>query len=241
MGLRSAYREASLPGCPVQTAFRRRENDGVPSCCRQPCQQIRERERIRGCGVGNVGGLVRAPAFPKAVQDCRHRIGDTWRCCGGADGAEDVVEGVSLDAGGQQGVPGEQQVFVGRLQCIGNVGEELECQLSIQEGIVYLRPRQCRFLILLDEVMVGVFGECQRAEVERVDGGQVEQFEAGRMPGEELEIVLDDVVPDQVRGLGGSGCETWSPENSYSGEKSHPFRKKNTREWSDPVLGSIAE
>ena len=58
--------------------------------------------------------------------------------------------------------------------------------------------------------MVGVFGVCQRAEVERVDGGQVEQFEVGRMPGEEFEIVLDDVVPDQKRGSFGEfvqSCE----------------------------------
>ena len=53
---------------------------------------------------------------------------------------------------------------------------------------------------MLDEVMVGVFGECQRAEVERVDGGQVEQFEVRRMLGEKRKIVLDDVVPDQIRG-----------------------------------------
>ena len=155
---------------------------------------------MRGCGVGNVGGLARAPAFPKAVHDYRNRIRDTWRCFGATDCAEDVVEGVSLDAGGKQGVPSEQQVFVSRLQSIGDVGEQLECQLGIQEGIIYLHPRQCRFLVLLDEVMVGVFGVCHRAEVERVDGGQVEQFEVERMLGEKFEIVLDDVVPDQIRG-----------------------------------------
>ena len=87
-------------------------NDGVPSRCRQPCQQIGERERMRGCGVGNAGGLDRASAFPQAVQDCRNRSSDTWRRFGGTDRAEEVVEGVSLDAGGKQGVPGEQQVFV---------------------------------------------------------------------------------------------------------------------------------
>ena len=48
--------------------------------------------------------------------------------------------------------------------------------------------------------MVGVFRVCQRAEVERVDGGQVEQFEVERMLGEKFEIVLNDVVPDQIRG-----------------------------------------
>ena len=155
---------------------------------------------MRGCGVGKVGGLARAPAFPKAIHDCRNRIGDTWRCFGTTDRAEDVVEGVSLDAGGKQGVPGEQQVFVSRLQFVGDVGEQLEGQLGIQEGIAYLHPRQCRFLILLDEVMVGVFRVCQRAEIERVNGRQVEQFEVRRMLGQEFEIVLDDVVPDQVRG-----------------------------------------
>ena len=45
---------------------------------------------------------------------------------------------------------------------------------QVSQRTVYLHPRQCRFLILLDEVMVGVFGVYQRAEVERVDGGQVE-------------------------------------------------------------------
>ena len=104
--------ELRCQGARCKSFFDVGRNDGVPSCGRQPCQQIRERERMRGCGVGNVGGLVRAPAFPKAVHDCRNRIRDTWRCFGATDGAEDVVEGVSLDAGGKQRVPGEQQVFV---------------------------------------------------------------------------------------------------------------------------------
>ena len=63
---------------------------------------------MRGCGVGNVSGLVRAPVLPKAIHDCRNRSGDTWRRFGGTECAEDVVEGVSRDAGGKQGVPGEQ-------------------------------------------------------------------------------------------------------------------------------------
>ena len=207
----SAARIAELrcQGARCKPLFDVGRNDGVPSCHRQPCQQIRECEGMRGCGVGNMGGLVRAPAFPKTVHDCRNRSSDTWRCCGAADCAEEVVEGGALDAGGEQSVPGEPQVFVGRLQCIDDVGEQLECQLGIQEGIVNLHPRQRRFLILLDEVMVGVFGECQRAEVERVDGGQVEQFEVGRMPGEEFEIVLDDVVSDQIRGACGEFVQSF--------------------------------
>ena len=68
-----------------------------------------------------------------------------------------------------------------------------------RRGSFTCTPRQCRFLILLYEVMVGVFRVCQRAEVERVDGRQKEQFEVRRMPGEKLEIVLNDVVPDQIR------------------------------------------
>ena len=87
-----------------------------------------------------------------------------------------MVEGVPRDAGGEQCVPGQQQVAVHRFQFVGDIGQQLECQFCIQKGIVYLHSRQRGFLILLDEMMVGILGVGQRAQVERVDGGQVEQL-----------------------------------------------------------------
>ena len=57
------------------------------------------------------------------------------------------------------------------LQLVGDIGEQLECQFSIQEGIADLHSRERGFLIRLDEVMVGILGVGQRAQVKRVDGG----------------------------------------------------------------------
>ena len=93
------------------------------------------------------------------------------------------------------------------MQCIGDIGEELERQLRIEQGIVDLHSRKPRFLILLDEAVVGIFGKRQWAQVQRVDGGQVEQLQIRRVPGEECEVVLDDVVADQMRGSAGEFIE----------------------------------
>ena len=46
-----------------------------------------------------------------------------------------MIEGVSLDAGGKQCVPDQQQISVLGFQCIGDVGEEFECQFRVQQGI----------------------------------------------------------------------------------------------------------
>jgi len=53
--------------------------------------------------------------------------------------------------------------------------------------------------MLLDEGMVWILRKRQRAQVERVDGGQVEQLQIRRVAGEEFEVVLDDVVTDQTK------------------------------------------
>ena len=47
--------------------------------------------------------------------------------------------------------------------------------------------------------MIGIFRKRQRAQVQRVDRGQVEQLQVRRVPGEESEVVLDDVVADQIK------------------------------------------
>ena len=120
---------------------------------------------------------------------------------------KEVVEGVPLDAGGEQGVPGRQQIGVHRLQCVRDIGQQLERQFGIQEGIVYLHPRQGGILILLDEVVVGVLRVGERAQVEGVDGRQVQQIQVRRVPRQEFEIVLDDVVPDEIRGSVGEFAE----------------------------------
>ena len=147
------------------------------------------------------------PAFREAFRDGRDRVLDKRRGNIVADQLEEVVEGMPRDARGEQCVPGQQQAAVHRLQLVGDIGEQLECQFCIQKGIVYLHSCQRGFLILLDEMMVGILGVGQRAQVERVDSGQVEQLQVRRVPGEELKIMLDDVVSYETCGSVGEFVE----------------------------------
>ena len=62
-------------------------------------------------------------------------------------------------------------------------------------------------MILLDEVVVRVFRECQGAQIQRVDGGKAEQLEATRVFREEFQIVFDNVVPNEVCGPVGEFVE----------------------------------
>ena len=48
-------------------------------------------------------------------------------------------------------------------------------EFGVQQRIVDLHPRERGLVILLDQVVVRVFGERQRAQVERVDGWEAEQ------------------------------------------------------------------
>ncbi|MDE0395897.1 MAG: hypothetical protein OYK82_14085 [Gammaproteobacteria bacterium] len=107
---------------------------------------------------------------------------------------------MSPDAGGDQSVLGGEPVLLDRSQRVDDVGEQVENGPRVQKGIVYLNARQRRVLVLFDKRMVGVFRVGARTQVERVDGGKVEQTESSRVPAEEYEIVFNEVVADE------SGC-----------------------------------
>ena len=71
---------------------------------------------------------------------------------------------------------------------------------------------------LLDEVLVGVLGECQRTQVQCVDRRNREQGEVWCLFREERQIVLDDVVTDQTGCSVGIGHRAWpAPHASRSG------------------------
>ena len=95
-------------------------------------------------------------------------------------------------------MPSQEQVGFFRRQRIGDVGEELQRQFGVEQRVVYLHPRQRGLLILLDEMVIGVFREGQRTQVQRVNSGEVEQIQVRGVLCEQLQVVLDDVVADQV-------------------------------------------
>lgn len=74
--------------------------------------------------------------------------------------------------------------------------ERVENEPRDQKGIVYLNPRQRRFLVPFDKRMAGVFRI--GTQVERVDGGKVGQTQPPRVPAEEYEIVFNEVVADEA-------------------------------------------
>lgn len=107
---------------------------------------------------------------------------------------------MSPDAGGEQSVLGTEPVFLDRSQRVDDIGEQVDNGPRVQKGIVYLNARERWFPVLFDKRMVGVLRVGERTQVERVDGGKVEQTESSRVPAEEYEILFNKVVAD------GAGC-----------------------------------
>ena len=174
-------------------------NDGLAPRSRQPRQQVGKREGVRERLAGDLGCLVRATAVRETARDQGDRVLDTRHGIDATDDPEQLVETVSSDSRGKQRMPDQQQVAVLLLQRVDDVGKQLQRELGIQQRIVDLHTRQRGLVVLLDQVVVRVLRERQRAQVERVDRGQMEQREAGCLLGEENEVVLDDVVSDEVR------------------------------------------
>ena len=83
-------------------------NDGIASRCRQPRQQIGEREGIGERVVGDSSCLVWAPVFAEAMRDCRDRVFDKRGRVGSTNRLENLVEGVARDTPGKQRVPCQQ-------------------------------------------------------------------------------------------------------------------------------------
>ena len=182
-------------------------NDGLAPRGGQPCQQVGKREGVRKRLAGDPGRLLRATAARELARDRRDRVLGAWRGIDAADGPEQPVETVAFDGSSQQCVPGQQQVAVLLLQRIDDVGKQLQRELGVQQRIADLHPRKRRLLVLLDQVVVRVLGERQRAQVERVNGREAEQRQVRCMFGEKTEIVFDDVVSDEARSAIGEGVE----------------------------------
>ncbi len=91
-------------------------NDGVATGRRQPREELCERQRMLKGIAGNSRGPVRAATFGEVALDDRHRVRQRRGRFGAANQAEYLVEGVTLDSGGEQRVPGQREVAFLRLQ-----------------------------------------------------------------------------------------------------------------------------
>ena len=104
-------------------------------------------------------------------------------------------------------MPGQQQIALLGAQVIEDVGQQFEGELRVEQRVVGLGSGERGFLILLDQMVVGVLGPGQRAQIEGIDGGKVQQPKVGRMLREHRQVVFDDVVADQAGGAGGELVE----------------------------------
>ena len=125
--------------------------------------------------AGDLGRLVRATSVRETASDRGDRVLDAWRGIDAADDPEQPVKTVSFDGRGKQCVPSQQQVAVLLLQRVDDVGKQMKREFGVQQRIVDLHSRKRGLVILLDQVVVRVLGERQRAQVERVDGREAEQ------------------------------------------------------------------
>jgi hypothetical protein len=99
----------------------------------------------------------------------------------------------------------EQRDIVGtgplqRPECFQLVMKERETELGIAQRLAASIAHE---LVVLDEPMVGILGEGERRELERVDDGQCQELEVGKHLPQNREIVAPDVVTeDKARPLG---------------------------------------
>lgn len=97
-------------------------------------------------------------------------------------------------------VPGTQQIGVCVPKSRALVLKETERNSRIEHRVVPLRAKEPGILIVLDEMVIGVGGEGEWVQTQRVDDRQAQQRQvrAGCFDG--AKVVLDDVVAQQVLG-----------------------------------------
>ncbi|NJN14500.1 MAG: hypothetical protein HC813_02400 [Planctomycetes bacterium] len=115
----------------------------------------------------------------------------------GPDGCQEAVEASGAIGRGQHGAIESGQRRVG-------VRESRELRPRLVEhgsGRSTVRDRLIGRLrdqlVVLDEPVVGDFGEGERGESQRVDDGELEERERRRAPRDERPVVTQDIVPGQ--------------------------------------------
>ena len=140
---------------------------------RQPRQRIGQRPTGAGhfchglLSVGRAGLAVKQPA------DRRVGLCARWARCAAQLGEETVEGSVwTSKLGRRQPVPGRKQVGLRSTQRFPLVAEKLQRKTGVELGIVDPSALEPAVLIVLDQVVIGIAGEREGAETQRVHGRQ---------------------------------------------------------------------
>ena len=87
-----------------------------------------------------------------------------------------------------------QHVGRGPAELVDLVGEDVEGELAVQQGVVAGLPDQAGVLVVLDQVVVGTARVSQGVEPQGIDDGEPEQVQVGIDGPQVGDVVSQDVV-----------------------------------------------
>ena len=167
---------------------------GVSARDRKPAKEPCERKRA-GLRIRYLSSPGRAAVPRELREDCVPRLG-IIRGGGASNEGKEIVEPCMPGRTRQEPVPAREELRVRLRESAARVGQELERRAGIEQRIVLLVPGKSRGLVVLDEPVIGIPGKCERAQVQGVDGLEAKERKTWIEPRENLEIVGDEVVPD---------------------------------------------
>ena len=201
-----------LPGLGELVAHPGR-HDRIAAGDREPGQRVGQRPAGRGRlghRLARVGGAGRAlqPAAERRMGLGLHGPGRTTKR------REEIVEGAvhAIRLGRGQPVPGRQQGWLGFAQRLPLLAEDRQREAGVQFRVIDPPAHEAAVLIVLDQAVIGIAREGERAEPQRVHRRQGEQpqvglrrLEVGQVEGnqvvaeEEGDAVGERVEPRQFR------------------------------------------
>ena len=166
---------------------------------RQPGQRVGQRPGAV-CGSGDdLAAGCRAAFFIQEAGDGSAGFVGTRGGAVAGDHEKPVQAGNGLITGGQP-VPGKQQIggsLLHLLQASLLVAKHLQGQFGIEQRIILAVAQQLPVLVVLDEMVVGVFREGQRVEAQGIDSWLGEQPQVGVGGAQLRQIEGDQIVAEQ--------------------------------------------
>ena len=165
----------------------------------KPCQGIGQRPaelvRIRNdiACPGRAGGVLQPPS------DRRPSLRLRWPVSPSKLAEEPVQGAVHAPGLSAQPVPCAEQVRCGLRQRLALVAVELQRNAGVELGIVHPAALQTAVLVVLDETVIGVAGEGEWAETQRVNGREFQKPD-GRLRRRQVGQVEGDQVVSQQEG-----------------------------------------
>ena len=172
----------------------------VTSRNRQPCQRVGQSPSVFSRPAQDLPPLSHAGCAQKSPGNSRPGLA-VRRSSRIAELREEIVQTAVQDAGlrGGQPVPGREQIRGRLLQGCLLVPEDRQGNPGVQLRVVHALALEPSVLIVLDEAMIGIAGECQRAETQGVQRRQLEEPQVGPGRRQVRQVEIDQVVAQNER------------------------------------------